>query len=90
MHLIIEVLCSGNIIKVTAYEEEDRKDFIKHIDVAIDIEKKTDEYAYATYSIPMLANPISKHVVRMMCNKISVRCGRTIEEINEMFEILQD
>ena len=83
MHLIIEVLCSGNIIKVTAYEEEDRKDFIKHIDVAIDIEKKTDEYAYATYSIPMLANPISKHVVRMMCNKISVRCGRTIEEITQ-------
>ena len=27
MHLIIEVLCSGDIIKVTAYEEEDRKDW---------------------------------------------------------------
>jgi len=88
MHLIIEIL--STTVKITAYENDDYKHFLSHLDIATEIEmEELYEYSFTSTSIKMPPNPISKSVIKNLCKRISKQCGRTKEELNTMLESLQ-
>lgn len=88
MYLIIEVIAepsTGELIQVTAYPEDDRLDFMRHMSIAMQTEQLNTKYEYffATYSVPLMPNVIAKFVTKHVCDRISKQCGRTIEEAEE-------